>query len=315
MKVFLTGASGYAGFYAGLRLASAGHTVTGIVRHPEQPRLQELRKHEIKLIHGDVAQPETYQAELEECDAIVHTMLDKKRHFDTDRAFFGALEALSPRKQRRRLVYTTGVSIIGKVDVPLLDETIEPNPAQPISFRRQLEREAFALKNVSTVVLRPGFIFGNDGFNSISTDWCEMAEKGDPIFRGDTEKGWSWTHVDDLAEAYRLAAEADESVVNGEIFHIVDEHRPHCLDVMRSCLDAAGYTGKIRCEEPIKGDNISMWFDQNAYSSSAKARARLGWASRHDGILDSADRIYRAWKAAQPAAANTELPTVGAAIL
>lgn len=299
MKVFLTGASGYAGFHAALRLAAAGHTVTGIVRHPEQPRLQELRRHEIKLIHGDVAEPDTYRAELEECDAIVHTMLDKKRHFDTDRAFFGALETLSPRKTRRRLVYTTGVSIIGKVDVPLLDETIEPNPAQPISFRRKLEHEAFALKNVSTVVLRPGFIFGNDGFNSITTDWCAMAADGEAIFRGDVAKGWSWIHVDDLAEAYRLAAEADESVVNGEIFHIVDENRPRCLDVMRACLDAAGYKGQIRCEGPIKGDNISMWFDQDAYSSSRKARERLGWRSRHDGVLESADRLFRAWKAAQ----------------
>lgn len=303
MNIFLTGASGYAGFYAALRLSQAGHTVTGVVRRPNQPRLQALRMHEVKLIHGDVAEPQTYRDELEECDAIVHTMLDKKRHFETDRAFFGALEALSRRIPRRRLVYTTGISIIGKVDAPLLDETIEPNPAQPISFRRQLEREAFALKNISTVVLRPGFIFGNDGFNSISTDWFAMAEEGDPVFRGDLGKGWSWIHVDDLAEAYRLAVEAEESVVNGEIFHIVDEHRPLCLDVMRHCMKAAGYTGEIRLEGPIKGDNISMWFDQNAYSSSRKACERLGWTPRHNGVIASTDGLFRAWKAAQHAGA------------
>ncbi len=301
MRIFLTGASGYAGFHAALRLAAAGHTVTGIVRHPEQPRLNELRTHEINLIHGDVAEPETYRAELEACDAIVHTMLDKKRHFETDRTFFGVIEALSPRTPRRRLVYTTGVSIIGKVAAPVLDETIEPNPAQPISFRRQLEREAFALGNVSTVVLRPGFIFGNDGHNSISTDWFAMAQEGEAIFRGDPAKGWSWIHVDDLAEAYRLAAEAEERTVNGEIFHIVDEHRPLCLDVMRACMAAAGYQGRIRLAEPIKGDNISMWFDQNAYSSSAKARDRLGWTSRHASVIASAERLFAAWKAAHAA--------------
>jgi nucleoside-diphosphate-sugar epimerase len=309
VKIFLTGASGYAGFYAALRLSAAGHTVTGIVRHPDQPRLRALRMHEIKLIHGDVAQPETYRRELEACDAIVHTMLDKKHHFETDRAFFTALEALSPRVPRRRLVYTTGVSIIGKVDVPVLDETIEPNPAQPISFRRQLEREAFALTNVSTVVLRPGFIFGNDGFNSISTDWFAMAEQGNPVFRGDQEKGWSWIHVDDLAEAYRLAAEADERVVDGEILHIADEHRPRCLDVMRRCVEAAGYDGQIRLEEPVKGDNISMWFDQNAYSSSRKARERLGWTSRHDSVIASADRLFRSWKAAQSIGVEAMAPS------
>jgi nucleoside-diphosphate-sugar epimerase len=226
-------------------------------------------------------------------------MLDKKRHFETDRTFFGVLQDLSPRTPRRRLVYTTGVSIIGKVAAPVLDETIEPNPNHPIAFRRQLEKEALALGNVSTIVLRPGFMFGNDGFNSISTDWFAMAEEGDPVFRGDQEKGWSWTHVSDLAEAYRLAAEADEGVVGGEIFHIVDEHRPRSLDVMRACLDAAGYKGLIRLEGPAKGDNISMWFDQNGYSSSRKARERLGWNSRQDGVVASAERLFDAWKAAR----------------
>jgi nucleoside-diphosphate-sugar epimerase len=300
MKVFLTGASGYAGFHAALRLATAGHTVTGVVRHPEQPRLQVLRMHEVRLIHGDVAQPDTYRASLDESDAIVHTMLDKKNHFSTDRTFFRTLEELSPRTPRRRLVYTTGVSIIGKVPVPVLDETIEPNPAQPISFRRQLEHEAFALTNVSAVVLRPGFMFGGDGFNSLSTDWFAMAEQGDPVYRGDLDIGWSWTHVGDLSEAYRLAIEADESVVNGEIFHIVDEHRPRTLDVMRACLKVAGYDGAIRLEKgPVKGDNISMWFNQDGYSSSRKARERLSWRSQHDGVIESVPRLFEAWKAAQ----------------
>ncbi len=299
MKIFLTGASGYAGFHAALHLAALGHAVTGVVRHPEQPRLEELRRHEIRLIHGDVAEPDSYRREMEDCDAIVHTMLDKKRHFETDRAFFAALEGLSPRKVRRRLVYTTGVSIIGKVDVPLLDETIEPNPAQPISFRRTLENEAFALRNVSTTVLRPGFIFGADGFNSISTDWFQQGEEGNTIFRGDRDKGWSWTHVADLAEAYRLAAEAEESAVNGEIFHVTDDNKPLCRDLMRACLDAAGCGKPIQYEPPVKGDNISMWFDQNAYSSSAKAHRRLGWRARHAGVLQSVDRLYAAWKAAR----------------
>jgi nucleoside-diphosphate-sugar epimerase len=200
---------------------------------------------------------------------------------------------------RRRLIYTTGVSIIGKVAASVLDESIEPNPDHPISFRRQLEREALALGNVSTVILRPGFMFGNDGFNSVSTDWFAMAEQGDPVFRGDREKGWSWIHVADLAEAYRLATEADDAIVGGEIFHIVDEHRPRSLNVMRACLDAAGYTGQIRLEGPAKGDNISTWFDQNGYSSSQKARERLGWSSRHDGVMTSAKRLFDAWKAAQ----------------
>jgi nucleoside-diphosphate-sugar epimerase len=298
MRIFITGASGYAGFYAALRLAAAGHTVTGIVRNSEQPRLNILRMQEVTLLCGDVGDTEAYRSELERSDVVIHTMLDKKRPFETDRALFSALQELLPRTPRRRFIYTTGCSIFGKVSAAVMDERTEPNPDHPLAFRRVLEREALALSNVSTVVLRPGFMFGNDGFNSVSADWFAMADAGAPIFRGDREKGWSWIHIADLAEAYRLAVEADEGIIKGEIFHLADESRPRSVDVMRACLDAAGYKGDIRFEGPKKGDNISTWFDQNEFITSQKARERLGWSARHDGILDSAKAVYEAWKAA-----------------
>jgi nucleoside-diphosphate-sugar epimerase len=299
MRIVVTGASGYAGFYAALRLAAAGHAVTGIVRNPEQPRLNILRMQEVTLLCGDVGHTEAYRSQLERSDVIIHTMLDKKRPFDTDRALFGALQELPPRTPRRRFIYTTGCSIFGKVSAAVMDERTEPNPDHPLAFRRVLEREALALRNINTVVLRPGFMFGNDGFNSVSADWFAMAEAGEPVFRGDREKGWSWIHIADLAEAYRLAVEADEGIIKDEIFHLADESRPRSADVMRACLDAAGYKGDIRFEGPKKGDNVSTWFDQNEFITSQKARERLGWSARHDGILESAKAVYEAWKAAQ----------------
>ena len=96
MRAFVTGAAGYAGFYAALRLAAVGHTVTGIVRHPEQPRLNILRMQEVTLLSGDVGQTEAYYSELARSDVVIHTMLDKKRPLDTDRALFGHC------KRRRR---------------------------------------------------------------------------------------------------------------------------------------------------------------------------------------------------------------------
>jgi nucleoside-diphosphate-sugar epimerase len=297
MRVLVTGVSGYAGFYAALRLAATGHTVTGLVRNPDQSRLNILQMQEVRLMQGDVGEPDLYRAELERSDAVIHTMLDKRHPFETDRALFGALQALSSRTPQRRFVYTTGCSIFGKVTVGIMDEHTEPNPEHPLAFRRGLEQEALALANVSTTVLRPGFMFGNDGFNSVSADWFEMAEGGDPVFRGDREKGWSWIHIADLAEAYRLMVEADDTIVKGEIFHLADDRRPRSLDVMRACLDAAGYQGDIRFEGPKKGDNVSTWFDQNEFITSKKARERLGWSPRHDGIIETAKTVYGAWKA------------------
>jgi nucleoside-diphosphate-sugar epimerase len=299
MRVFVTGVSGYAGFYAALRLVATGHSVVGLVRNPEQPRLNMLRMQEIALVRGDVCEPESYRNELERSDVIIHTMLDKKRPFAADRTLFATLQGLSPRTPDRRFIYTTGCSIFGKVPVAVMDERTEPNRDHPLAFRRELEREALALTNIGTVVLRPGFMFGNDGYNSVSADWFAMAQSGDVVFRGDRERGWSWVHIADLAEAYRLAVEADEFVVSGEVFHLGDQHRPLSLDVMRACVDAAGYKGEIRFDGPVKGDNVSTWFNQNEFITSQKAHQRLGWRPRHDGIIGSANSVYQSWKAAQ----------------
>jgi len=302
MKIFVTGVSGYAGFYGALRLAAVGHSVAGLVRHPEQPRLNTLRVQEVRLVTGDVGEIASYRAALEDADVVIHTMLDKRNPQGTDRALFAALGALPARQRRRRFVYTTGCSIFGKLPVLVMDETVEPNPAHPLSFRRTMEKEALAIPNTSTVVLRPGFMYGNDGYNSVSADWFAMAKADEVVFRGDQERGWSWIHIADLAEAYRLAVEAEDAVVAGEVFHLGDALRPRSLDVMRACVAAAGYKGEVRCEGPMKGDNISTWFNQNEFMNSQKARDRLGWHPHHAGIIECADAVYASWHAAQNAA-------------
>jgi nucleoside-diphosphate-sugar epimerase len=298
MHILITGVSGYAGYHAALRLAAAGHAVTGLVRNPGTPRLEVLRAHEIAIATGDVAEPDGYRTLLERSDVIIHTMLDKKRPLETDRTLFAALATLPEHAgARRRFIYTTGCSIFGKAGVRVMDETTEPNPEHALAFRRTLEIEALALP-LSVVVLRPGFMYGNDGYNSQSTDWFEMAESGDAVFRGDRDKGWSWIHIDDLAEAYRLVAEADKRV-DGEVFCLADEGQPRCLEVMRGCLAAAGYTGEIRFEGPLKGHNASTWFDQDEFITSEKARRILNWVPRRPGVLDALPAAYAAWRAAQ----------------
>jgi nucleoside-diphosphate-sugar epimerase len=299
MRVLITGVGGYAGYYAAMRLAAAGHDVTGLVRNPDQPRLDVLRMHEVKLAVGDVSQPDTYRELLEKSNVIIHTMLDKRAPLQTDRALFAAIAALPEQPgSRRRFIYTTGCSIFGKLPVRIMDETTEPNPKHFLAFRRDLEKEALALTNVGVVVVRPGFMYGNDGFNSQATDWFEMGNTGEGIYRGDREKGWSWIHIDDLAEAFLLATEADRSI-DGELFCLADDRQPMCVDVMRHCVTAGGYRGEITFAGPLEGNNTSTWFDQNELMTSEKARRVLGWIPKHAGIIEDIPAAYAAWKVAQ----------------
>ena len=297
MRVFITGISGYAGYYAAQRLASAGHEVTGLVRHPEHPRLNVLRIHEIALVTGDVSQPETYREHLDASHVIIHTLFDRKGPQQTDRALFGAVADLPQHAgSRRRLIYTTGCSIFGKLPVRIMDETTEPNPNHFLAFRRDMEREALALPNIGVVVLRPGFMYGNDGYNSQASDWFEMGASGEGIYRGDREKSWSWIHIEDLADAFLLATEAGRAI-DGELFNLADDRQPLCVDVMRRCVSVAGYRGDIRFEGPLEGNNTSTWFNQNELMTSEKARRILGWLPRHAGIIEDAAVAYAGWKA------------------
>jgi nucleoside-diphosphate-sugar epimerase len=299
MRILITGVSGYAGYYAAIRLAAAGHDVTGLVRNPAHPRLNVLRAREIKLAVGDVSQPDTYRDLLEQSNVVIHTMLDKKAPLATDRTLFAAIAALPATPgARRRFIYTTGCSIFGKLEVRIMDETTEPNPHHFLAFRRDLEKEALALENVGVVVLRPGFMYGNDGYNSQATDWFEMGASGEGIYRGDRTKSWSWIHIDDLAEAFVLATEAGRAI-DGELFNLADDRQPLCVDVMRRCVTVAGFQGEITFAGPLEGNNTSTWFDQNELISSEKARRILGWNPRHAGILEDAPAAYAAWKASQ----------------
>ncbi len=295
MKILITGASAFAGFYAAQALRRAGHSVQALLRDGGTNRAEELRRHEVGIVEGNVREPDTYRATLEQCDVVVHTMLDKDDPQGTDRRLFAALKAVTSDPLRhRRLIYTTGCSIYGKVSERVMDETTRGNPAHTLHYRFELEQEALHLQGWSAIVLRSGFIYGNDGATSLSGGWFAQGEQGNVVYRGDPEKGWSWVHVDDLAEAYVRAVEGHTP---GEIFCIADEQRPRCIDVLIECARAAGFRGKVELAPIDSNDWENATFDQNEFISSRKAGRLLGWSSRHPGILNEIDTYYASWKA------------------
>ena len=293
--------SAYAGFHAAAALSKAGHRVRGLTRDTESQRASQMRVNEVRPVEGDLGKPETYRQHLQDCEVVVHSMLDPQDPQGTDGKLFRAITEVAESDAapyKRLLVYTTGCSIYGKRPEKIMDETTPANPDHVLAFRMELEKEAIVAEGFRTVVLRPGFMYGQDGYTSVSGDWFEMGEEGNPVYRGDPEKGWSWVHIADLADAYVRAAESGPWI-DGEVFCVADEQRPKCLEVMEACVHAAGHKGDIQMGEPKEDDVTSTWFDQNEFIISQKARRLLGWFPRHAGILDDAETVYAAWKAAQ----------------
>ena len=301
MKVLVTGATGYAGFYTTIAFRQAGHQVFGLTRDDSKPRAKELQKYEVKLAVGDIKHPETYRKYLENSDVIVHAMMDFEDPQEADLKLFETLRQVAEESSRDRLfIYTTGCSIYGKRPERIMDENTPGNPDHALAFRMDMEQELLAMMipQCRKVILRPGFIYGLDGKSSITGMWFGMGERGQAIYRGDREKGWSWVHVSDLAQAYVMVAESG-AVIDDEIFCVANEQRLKCLDIMQACLSATGYDGEISFAEPSEDDVTSTWFDQNEFITSQKARYLLGWVPRHLGVIDEIETYYASWKAAR----------------
>lgn len=301
MKILVTGATGYAGFYAAIALRQAGHQVYALVRDDKKSRAQDLQSYEVNLTVGDISKPESYRQLLEDSDAIVHAMLDVQDPQGTDLKLFDTLRQVAETQARnRRFIYTTGCSIYGKRPERVMDETTPANPDHALAYRMEMEQKLFAMTipNCRKIVLRPGFMYGLDAYTSVSATWFEMGEQGKAIYRGDRSKGWSWIHIQDLAEAYVIAVESG-AAIDDEIFCIADEQRPKCVEVMQACLQATKFNGEIEYAEPQENDITSTWFNQNEFITSRKAHRLLGWSPRHTGIIDEIETYYAAWKASR----------------
>ena len=303
MKILVTGATGYAGYHTAIAFRQAGHQVSGLVRDKNKDRAQKLLSYEVNLAQGDLSDPDTYRQYIEDSDVIVHTVLDFNSPQETDQKLFDTLQqvANNSRPQRQRIfIYTTGCSIYGKRPEKVMDETTPANPDHALAYRMESESILLSadMPKVNRVVLRPGFMYGLDGHSSISAKWFAMGEKGQATYNGDRNKGWSWVHVGDLAQAYVMVAESPANL-DGQVFCVADEQRYKCVDVMQACISAAGYEGEIEFAASNDDDITSTWFDQNEFITSGKIRRWLNWFPKHTGLIDEIETYYASWKAAQ----------------
>ncbi len=252
----------------------------------------------MEVLAGDLRRPATYRAALAACDVCLSAALDFQDPAGTDRLLLETLRGLPPAAggTRRLLVYTSCGAAYGPVLAPLLDEATPGNPAHPLHFRLELEQEVFALDNVRTVVVRPGFLYGQDGRSCFASTWFEQGEAGRVVYGGNLARAWSWLHVSDLANAYGcLLAHPG---LDREVFCLADKHAPRGLDVARAAARAAGFTGPVEVGPALMEDDSAL-FDHQMLLSPAKARRVLGWAPQQPGVLADMARCYQGWLAAQ----------------
>jgi nucleoside-diphosphate-sugar epimerase len=220
-RVFVTGATGYLGNAIAARLVRAGHDLRGLARSPERARALEAMG--MKATIGELDRPESFIAEMKNCDAVVHAAIDGRRPGATDQAALEAIRTAAQDGRVRRLLYTSGVWAHGDTGGAVVDETAPLAAAEHVRWRPPHEDAALDLSRaeVVTVILRPGMVYGGR-HGTLGAWFREANEKRTVTYPGDGSQHWGAVHRDDLAEAYALAL---EHARGGERYLLVDESR------------------------------------------------------------------------------------------
>lgn len=299
MRILLTGATGTIGSAVARVLVDAGHAVTALVRKPAQATA--LERAGLAVVHGDLAEPDSYRAAASENEALVHTAMDYGGDTaEADRIAVDTLLGVLGRGRARRLVYTSGCWVLGDTGgKDAAEDASTARPAELVRWRVNHERTVLEADapGAGTVVLRPGIVYGGPG--SLTSAWYRRAvSKGAAPVIGDGENHWSFVDREDLARLYLALV---ESAAVG-VFHGVDNHPVRAREATAAASRAAGAGGRVeRLELEEARASLGLVADALVLDQRLVTRraGEVGWAPRCASYIDCVDRAVAEWRASQ----------------
>ena len=206
MRVLVTGATGLIGGAVARRLASAQHEVVGLAR--SDASAAKLAGQGYMAVHGGLADAASIAAAARGVDAVVHAAspTDQNKAAYDDAATRAITDAL--RGTAKRFVYTSGCLLYGTTgDTPATEDS-PLYRVELVRFRQALEDEvlAAAADGVHSIVIRPGWVYGNWGGTAMMLSGSAK-EHGAARYLGYGRNRWTTVHADDLADLYLLALE------------------------------------------------------------------------------------------------------------
>jgi UDP-glucose 4-epimerase len=215
LRVVVTGIAGFIGGHVARELARAGHEVVGFDARAAADWPTRL---------GDLTDRAAVESALADADAVCHLggIGDVYRALEDPTGTAAAnvvgtanVAEAARRNGRCRVVYASTWEVYGEPRYQPIDERHPCDPDHPYNITKLAgERMLLSyerLKDVPAVALRLGTAFG-PGMrpNSVFSLFIERARAGQPIvINGSGEQTRQFTHVRDIARAFRLAAESD----------------------------------------------------------------------------------------------------------
>ncbi|MBG6038009.1 NAD-dependent epimerase/dehydratase family protein [Proteus cibarius] len=310
-KIFITGANGFIGSYLLPKLAEFGDELTVLCRdpnktHPNRPVLPA----DVKVIKGDLLQPDTYREALVGQDIIIHLAADYRVGIAPSRSehqkmyqtnITGTLNLLNEAKRAQipQILYTSTTAALGETQGVLLDETHRHNG----SFRSYYEEtkqiahvlvERHQQQGMPIKIAICGGVFGQ-GDNSVLAQTLSAFFNKKIPFQISTNSTFQLCHVEKLCDGLlRLLAldKPQETVLltgdvfsMPEIFTLLSEIRKTAplpiknrnnlrpLAWLMDKLALFGFAMPLSCEALRIMDGSTYTY------SSSKAEQLLGWTA------------------------------------
>jgi nucleoside-diphosphate-sugar epimerase len=220
VKVLITGAAGYLGEHVAVALRDRGHTVTALVRRPEQ--VEQLNRFNFRLVPGDLERPETWRAALEGQDAVV-TTAGTVQAWGLSRDVFqrvnvdGTMGLVQYARELgiQRILVTSSLFALGPTPAgTVLDESARNRPRSPlleanyyVSTKRDQAERLWKLQDSGHPVMMvyPSVLIGpgqRSRGNHTARVLSDVGAKRLPGLIGDGNQEWNLVSVRDAARGH-----------------------------------------------------------------------------------------------------------------
>lgn len=305
MRVFVLGAGGYLGSAIAARLATAGHEVHGLVR--SDLAAAALTARGIRPVRGDIQQHAGYAAALRNADLVAHAAAAPGPEAAlVDRAALEAVREGVTDGRVRRVLYTSGVWVYGDTHGRVVNEdTPLTEPLPLVNWRVAHEEAALALasRGASVTVFQPSLVYGGTR-GLLGSLFASALKRRTVTWPGSGDQCWGLVHIEDLAEAYRIAAERPDPGPDhprSERFILNDGSEQTAREIAEAVADATGLTAQSWPREEVLAKlgpyGEALLASQRV--TAAKARRELGWTPQHGSFATEVDGLYREWLAAR----------------
>lgn len=223
--ILVTGATGFIGSHIAERLVATGARVRGLARSAS--RGWWLADRGVEIVEGDLTDTDSLRRAVQGCRIVfsVAGWVGKPRSYEAARRVSvdgtRALAEAAIDAGVKRIVHTSSIAAYGPVAGGVIDETW-PLRATDAYGASKAESEAVVFGydgRIEPSVIRPAQIYGPRG-GTWTRGFVNMVKSGVPLLIGGGHGTFHPCYIDNLVDAYLLAATRAEAV--GEAFTIVD---------------------------------------------------------------------------------------------